>query len=182
MVGSRLPGTVPWARGARGPARGGTAKALASAGLIGLVSGLRSQSGVAAVALTTDSSATGRPGSLLAGRKATAVSVTAALGELVGDKLPRTPSRLAPGGLLPRLALGAFAATLLAARERPGAPALPLLPAAAIGATAAFAGARAGARWRQAAADRGLPDWPAALLEDAATLALAWAACSALSG
>jgi uncharacterized membrane protein len=162
---------------------GGVVNALAGAGLIGVVSGLRSQLGVAAVALTTDRASAARPGSLLAGRRATALTGVAALGELVGDKLPATPSRLSPAALISRLALGAFAAAALTSRGgRPGRPALPLPAALAIGASAAFAGAQAGARWRRAVSERGLPDWPAALAEDATAAALAWAAVSLLPG
>jgi uncharacterized membrane protein len=158
-------------------------KALAGAVLIGVVSGMRSQLGVAAVALTTSSATRSRPGSLLADRRAAAVSATAAAGELVGDKLPRTPSRLGAAGLVPRIALGAFAAAALAARSgRRGRPAIPLPAAAAIGACAAFAGAHTGARWRQEVNGRGFPDWPAAVAEDATAAGLAWAACSLLPG
>ncbi|WP_329129538.1 hypothetical protein OG552_03695 [Streptomyces sp. NBC_01476] len=152
-------------------------KALAGAAIIGVVSGLRSQLGVAAVALTTGPRTTSRPAALLAGRKATAATVTGALGELAADKLPTTPSRLSPAGLVPRIALGAFAAAALTRRSRSG---LPLPAALATGAAAAFAGSHAGACWRRATAGRGLPDWPAALAEDATAVALAWAACSLL--
>ncbi|WNI14361.1 hypothetical protein [Actinacidiphila sp. ITFR-21] len=170
-------------RGGHGKSRAAV-NALMGTGLIGVVSGLRSQLGVAAVALTTDRHrAAARPGALLAGRRAGAVAATAAAGELVGDKLPNTPSRLGPAGLLPRIVLGAFAATALADRAGRGRrTAIPLPAAAAIGAAAAFGGAHAGARWRRAVADRGLPDWPAALAEDAVAAALAWAACALLPG
>jgi uncharacterized membrane protein len=58
--------------------------------------------------------------------------VAAAAGELVVDKLPTTPSRLAPPGLAARLVLGALAAGLFARIRQ-----APCLAAAAIGASSA---------------------------------------------
>lgn len=141
--------------------------------LIGVVSGLRSQLGPAAVALTTDPAERRQPAALLAGPWAAAGTAAAAAGEMIGDKLPRTPSRLSPAGLLPRLAFGAFAAAALNSRRHDG---LPLAVAASVGAAAALGGSYAGARWRRAVRDRGRPDWPAAVAEDACAVALAYAA------
>jgi uncharacterized membrane protein len=97
--------------------------------------------------------------------------LAAAAGELVVDKLPGTPSRLAPRGLVPRLALGALAASLSAQTRQAS-----WLPAAALGASSAVVAARLGhdARARLA---RHAPDLAVALAEDA--LALAAAAASA---
>jgi uncharacterized membrane protein len=71
--------------------------------ILGAASGLRSQLGVAAVVA--------RSGPFLPSmfrepwiRR---LLLAAAAGELVVDKLPGTPSRLAPQGIVPRLALGA---------------------------------------------------------------------------
>ncbi|MGI4758061.1 MAG: DUF4126 family protein [Janthinobacterium lividum] len=89
-----------------------------------------------------------------------------ALGEYVGDKLPNTPSRTAPIGLLGRSAFGAFVGLLLAQ---------PLLlnPAAAIllGIVGALLGTYVGwfARTRSVAALK-VPDWPIAVLEDCLTI------------
>lgn len=89
-----------------------------------------------------------------------------ALGEYVGDKLPTTPSRTAPIGLLGRSAFGAFVGLLLAQ---------PLLlnPAAAIllGIVGALLGTYVGwfARVRSVAALK-VPDWPIAVLEDCLTI------------
>ncbi|MYS24724.1 hypothetical protein GA0115240_16811, partial [Streptomyces sp. DvalAA-14] len=62
-----------WARFRTEDAR----KALAGAVLIGVVSGMRSQLGVAAVALTTDGAGKPRPAPLLADRRVAVASATA---------------------------------------------------------------------------------------------------------
>jgi len=90
----------------------------------------------------------------------------AALGELIADKLPSTPSRLSPAPLAGRVALGALAAGVYAHRQGRSF-ALP----AAVGGAAAFAGSHAGASWRTFAARHDFAV-PAALAEDAATVAL----------
>lgn len=171
----------------------------AAAGLVGAASGLRSMIGLAAVA-ASGPAAPGpvpRPVALLAGRPVRVATAAAALGELVADKLPRTPSRLGAAGLVPRFALGALAAAALATRSLPDAgatgdsgddrggpqprtavPAATLCVTAAVGGGTAVAAAFAGAWWRQQVQQSGLPDWPAALLEDSVAAALAWSACA----
>jgi uncharacterized membrane protein len=98
-----------------------------------------------------------------------AVAGVAALGELVADKLPQTPSRLKPAPLAGRVVLGALAGAEYA-RRRGAGPVVPALAAAA----AALAGSYAGARWRAYAA-RSSFSLPAAVAEDAAAVTLAWA-------
>lgn len=89
-----------------------------------------------------------------------------ALGEYVGDKLPSTPSRTSPIGLLGRSGFGAFVALLLAQ---------PLLlnPVVAIllGIVGALIGTYAGwfARVKSVIALK-CPDWPVAILEDCLTI------------
>ncbi|MFJ2647571.1 hypothetical protein ACIO1C_12675 [Streptomyces sp. NPDC087420] len=141
--------------------------------LVGLVSGLRSQMAVAAVALTTEPGESARPASLFAGVWGKRGAAAGAVGELVADKLPWTPSRLNPAGIVSRMAFGGFAAVALSSREPDGAP--PVL-AAAVGAAASAVGTLAGAYWRRTVAGAGRPDWPAALLEDAAAVLLAYTA------
>ncbi|MCA5892203.1 hypothetical protein LEP48_02420 [Isoptericola sp. NEAU-Y5] len=103
-----------------------------------------------------------------------AVAVLAVVGELVGDTLPTTPSRLEHHGPEGRAVSGAVGGVLLARRR--GAPVPDTLVAAAAGALAGLAGTGLGAAWRSAVARRGWPDLPAALAEDAVALALAaWA-------
>jgi uncharacterized membrane protein len=175
--------------------------ASAGAALIGAACGLRSQIGLAAVAVTARAGREPRPVAVLAGRPGRAVAVTAAVGELVADKLPSTPSRLAAAGLVPRFVLGGLSAAALAARahdadggegagEAEGEPGRPgrlnastarIGLAAAVGGTAAIGAAFAGAWWRRQAGSSGRPDWPAAVIEDAVAVGLAGAAC-ALAG
>ena len=90
-----------------------------------------------------------------------------ALGEYVGDTLPRTPSRTAPGPLGARLVfgglVGAIAATAL------------MEPAAGgviLGLAGALIGAYGGVRLRRAGAARTGRDLPVALAESAIALAL----------
>ena len=97
-----------------------------------------------------------------------------AAGELVGDKLPQTPSRTAAFPLAGRLAFGAGCGMVLAASftdesaRKPSGLAAPAL----LGALGALAGsfAMAWAR-RSLTKGAGLPDPPVALAEDAAGLA-----------
>lgn len=171
-----------------GPALSG--RTLGAAALIGAVSGLRSQLGVASVTATT------APGQLpggtaaLAHPAAKAVSAALAAGELAADKLPSTPDRRTPLGLGPRVVAGAAAAAALASRapaddRAEGAPSpggrppagrrWPEVAAATVlGGLAAVGAAHAGAAWRRALTAGGRPDWPAALAEDAAAIAVAW--------
>lgn len=66
-----------------------------------------------------------------------------------------------------------------AERPAPSSPGPVLLATAgAVGGAAAIAAAFAGARWRRRWSLRGHDDWPAAVLEDLAALALAGAACT----
>ncbi|HEY0168673.1 MAG TPA: hypothetical protein VGB75_16630 [Jatrophihabitans sp.] len=139
--------------------------ALTRAALLGLATGSRSTSGLAALTLTGNSSA-GPLGSPWARRLAR----VAAAGELLGDKLPQAPSRLRPEGLVPRLAFGALAGAVLTHREggSRGRTAL----AASLGLAGAGAGSLLGVSWRQAASRRFGKDLPGALIEDACTAAV----------
>jgi uncharacterized membrane protein len=88
------------------------------------------------------------------------------VGELVGDKLPTTPSRIQQPQLTGRIAAGVLAGGLLA-RQHGRSLVLPAIVAGA----AALAASYAGAAWRAKA-----PGIPPALGEDAAAASLAWAA------
>jgi uncharacterized membrane protein len=139
---------------------------LSRAVLLGLATGGRSTAGLSALALTNPSS-TG----VLGNRWTRRLAGTAAAGELVGDKLPQTPSRLQPSGLVPRLGLGAVTGAALARREggNRGRTAL----AGALGLLGAAAGSRLGVSWRQQATRRFGKDLPGALIEDALWLGVA---------
>lgn len=135
------------------------------AAVIGLAAGARSMTPIAALA-RSDHSGIGALSSPW-GRRLTAV---AALGELVADKLPSTPSRLAPAPFAGRLAAGALAGYALARGHR--APVVvPMLVAAA----ASAAGSYAGAAWRSSAAQHSLAV-PAAVAEDGVAVLLSDAA------
>ncbi len=89
-----------------------------------------------------------------------------AVGELIADKLPRTPSRKAPRGFAARVALGAFTGMTLcvAAQKSPGA-------GAALGGLGAVVGTLGGYEARTRLV-KGLkvPDFVIALLEDAVAI------------
>ncbi|MEO6700490.1 MAG: DUF4126 domain-containing protein [Jatrophihabitantaceae bacterium] len=138
--------------------------------LLGLATGGRSSIGLAALAATADRST----GSVLTGRWAARLAGLAATGELIGDKLPQTPSRLQPAGAVARLALGAVGAGVLAHRD--GNRRAVTLLASALGLAGAAAGTQLGARWRAIASVKFGADLPAALIEDAGCLAAAAAA------
>lgn len=129
---------------------------LVGAALVGAASGLRSQTGLAAVALTTPAVHVSRPVALLSGHRGSVGAATAAVGEIVADKFPGIPSRLSPAGVTSRVLLGA------------------------LGAVASVATTFAGAWWRRAQS-RHRPDWPGAVLEDAVAVGLAWAGCAVAS-
>jgi len=101
----------------------------------------------------------------------------ALVGELVGDKLPATPSRLGAPQLVGRLVAGALGGGALAGVE--GAGPFGVAVGSVVGTAGAFVGSVAGASWRQWAADEGPeqlhPDLRAALVEDAVVLTAAGA-------
>jgi uncharacterized membrane protein len=144
-----------------------TANAVVGAALIGSATGLRSQMGMAVLLTGTP---TARLPALLGHRAVRPIALTAALGELVADKLPSTPARTEARGLVPRIALGGLSAGLLA--RSAGAPAT---VAAAVGAGAATGAAFAGMAARLALAKR-VPPLAAALSEDLVAVTLAVAA------
>jgi uncharacterized membrane protein len=88
------------------------------------------------------------------------------LGELVGDKLPATPSRTSLPPLLGRAASGALVGAAVFASEGRRATI-----GAALGSSAAIAAGLAGERIRALTVEKtGLPDPVVALAEDAAVL------------
>ena len=114
---------------------------------------------------------------LLGGRGGRVLASLALAGELTGDKLPQTPSRLDPPGFAGRLVSGAAGGLGLAMHRtgrsaREAVATVEGVAAMAAGITAAVAGAYLGSMWRRSAPFAS--DLPAALLEDAvvATLAL----------
>lgn len=138
---------------------------LTRAAALGLATGSRSTAGLAALSAST----AGSSGSILTSRWTARLAAVAAAGELVGDKLPRTPSRLQPPSVAARLALGTAGAAILSHRE--GNSRSSTVLAGLLGLAGAGVSTWAGARWRGVAAKRLGRDLPGALAEDAACAA-----------
>jgi uncharacterized membrane protein len=154
--------------------RGTTASAPAAsmllrAAALGAASGSRSTAGVAAVAFTSVPGDQGRLASGLGSSTGRAIAGVAAVGELVADKLPSTPSRLAPPALGGRLLFGGTSAAAVARRDGHD----PVLPAL-VGTAGALAASVLGNRLRATAAQRFGSDKPGAFLEDGLAALLAW--------
>lgn len=114
------------------------------AALLGAATGMRSMTGLAAVALTTPRGARPAWVGRLGGRWGRGLTSLAAAGELLADKSAELPSRLEPPVFGQRFTMGAVNATALAKRE--GArPVLPALLAVA----GVAAGTYLGTRWRR---------------------------------
>jgi uncharacterized membrane protein len=142
---------------------------LALAFLIGVISGLRSFTGPAAVAWGLHLGWLNVSASRLAFMGSTAAVIIFSLlafGELITDKLPSTPNRTSAMGLIGRFVLGGFAGAILATA---GGESLAL--GAILGGIGGIAGAFAGyqARTRIVKALQ-CPDFVIALLEDAVAI------------
>ena len=83
------------------------------AGLLGVVAGLRSQLPTAALAARGLEPSSG-PLAVLGSGGGRRASYLAAVGEIVADKLPVTPSRMDRGPLIGRVVSGAIAGAVLA--------------------------------------------------------------------
>ncbi|WP_420140691.1 DUF4126 domain-containing protein [Sphingomonas sp.] len=145
--------------------------------LIGIVAGLRAMTAPAAVALAAVYGPlvlTGTPLAFLAIAPVAWVLVVLALGELVTDQLPSTPSRTVPVQFGARIIMGAIAGAGI------GAAAGGAVGGAVAGAIGAVIGTFAGAAARARLAASFGRDRPAALIEDAVAivggLLIAWAA------
>jgi uncharacterized membrane protein len=131
--------------------------------LIGIFAGLRAVTPLAATAWALHLGWLHADGMLshLGSSVAVAITTLLALGELAGDKLPTTPSRTAPPGLIARLVTGAIAGGAVAGGM-----------GAAAGAVGAIAGTFGGYQARTGLVRAlGTPDLPIALLEDAIAVA-----------
>jgi uncharacterized membrane protein len=140
-------------------------------GLIGAATGSRSQSGIAALALTQPAGRGRGLSRLLGGDLRRRVYPLAAVGEIVVDKLPKTPSRLEPRGLVARVALGGLAGAMLGQRLDQG-----VVVSSVLGAASATATSYGGARFRREASKKLRRDLPGAVAEDVVALKLAWVA------
>ena len=139
---------------------------------LGTVAGMRSQLPLTLLAGAVQACPRPRnravPFSWLQSPRVLAASSVAAVGEMLGDKLPWTPSRLAPGPLLGRLVFGGAAAAGLAVVL--GGP---VLPTTAMGAAGAAFGAVVGNRARVRLVEAtGIPDPLWAVVEDSIAVLL----------
>jgi uncharacterized membrane protein len=101
-----------------------------------------------------------------------------AVGELIGDKLPMTPNRTAPGPLVARLVFGGLVGAIAATGLHGSAP-----EGIFLGAVSALAGAFLGFYLRQwLVKQKGLPDLAVALVEDLLAISLAIFAISIVTG
>lgn len=143
---------------------------LVCAFVIGVVAGLRSMMAPAVVSWFARTGALGIGGTALAfmGFRYTPIIFTVlALGELVGDKLPKTPSRKTPGPFIGRVITGALSGATI------GAAVQSLVLGLIMGAVGAVVGTLGGAAVRGKLAAAFGRDLPAALLEDTAAIAIA---------
>jgi uncharacterized membrane protein len=136
---------------------------------LGAISGLRSLSGPALVshaASRGDLDLDGTVFAILGSPRIFKALVLMELGELVGDKLPSTPSRTSLPPLLGRAASGALVGAAVFVSEGHRASI-----GAALGSTAAMAAGFAGERLRALTVEKtGLPDPVVAFAEDATVL------------
>lgn len=106
------------------------------------------------------------------------IFIVLALGEYIGDKLPGTPNRTSTFPLVSRIAFGALVGALAATGLHGSA-----LEGSFLGAISAFAGAFLGYSVRQwLTREKGLPDLPVALGEDALALGLTFLAIGIVTG
>ncbi len=139
--------------------------------LLGVVVGCRTMTGPAAVSWAARLGWISLSNTALAFMGSTAapwIWSVLALGEIVNDKLPKTPSRKAAGPFLARAVMGTFCGYAL------GAATGPAIPAAIAGLVGAIAGALGGYEFRMRLAKAIGKDLPAALIEDVIAIAAAW--------
>jgi uncharacterized membrane protein len=138
--------------------------------LVGITSGLRALTGLAAVSWTAHFGILPLDHTWLAflGYAFTPyILPLMAIGELVNDKLPKTPSRLAPPGLITRIVTSALCGLAI------GLSGNRMITGLLAGILGTVAGTFGGAKVRSLLAKTFGRDLPAALLEDAVALGIA---------
>jgi len=141
--------------------------------VLGLACGLRVLVGFAAVswaASSHDLSLQGTWLSFLDHRLTAYILSVLAIGEIINDKLPKTPSRLIPPQFGARVVMGALTGSAI------GLSGGSLVMGALAGIAGSVVGTLAGAKGRALAAKLFGRDLPAALLEDALAILLAFVA------
>jgi uncharacterized membrane protein len=133
--------------------------------LIGVVAGLRCMTPPAAVSWAARLGwlhLEGTPFAFLGSAVTPYILSVLAIGELINDKLPKTPSRKTPVPFAARIVIGAFCGAAI------GAPAQAWIPGAVAGALGGVAGTLGGYEFRSRLVKAtGGKDLPVALLEDA---------------
>ncbi len=142
--------------------------ALLFAALIGIVAGLRAMTPLAVLAwgamlgwINLDGTWAQWIGSIIA----VVILSILAIGELVTDQLPKTPSRKVPAQFVTRMAIGALAGAII------GTPFGHIYSAIGAGIIGAVLGTLGGAEARSWLGKKFGSDLPAALLEDAVAVA-----------
>jgi uncharacterized membrane protein len=136
--------------------------------LIGFFTGLRSLTPTAVTAWATHLGWLKVPSPLsrIGTTTASVIFTLLALLELVTDKLPKTPSRSAPPGLIARIVLGALSGACVASAGEQG-----VVLGAGLGIVGALAGTYGGYQARTRLVNTlGTPDFVIALLEDLVTI------------
>lgn len=131
--------------------------------LLGCIAGLRAMTAPTAVSWAASLGIlklTGTPLAFLGATFTPWIASVIALGELINDKLPNTPSRKVPVQFGGRIAMGGLAGAAV------GLSSGALLPGVVLGAVGAVAGTYGGAAARGALAKAFGRDLPAALIED----------------
>ena len=151
---------------------GSPAEVVLRAALLGVVAGMRSQLPFALLALAArrDEGAAAGDGlaRVLRSKRAAVGFGLSVVGELVGDKLPVTPSRLDPLPLAGRVVFGGVAGAVLA-REAGGNPSLGAVAGGAGSLLGAFGGYQARVALGRAT---GVPDPVWGAVEDAVAVSL----------
>ena len=144
-----------------------TTTALALAFGIGVIAGLRSMTAPAVVSWAAQwkwLDLGQSPLAFLGSTVAAYILAAGAIVELIVDKLPKTPSRTAPPGLIARLVLGGLSGAALCAAAHQS-----LVLGGVLGALGGLAGCFGGYALR-ARLSKALPDLVVALLEDAVAI------------
>jgi uncharacterized membrane protein len=139
---------------------------------IGIIAGLRSMTAPAAASWAANFGwlkVHGTPVAFLGNNVTAYILSVLAIGELVGDKLPRTPSRKTPGPFIGRIFAGALSGGAI------GATGDSWMIGAALGAIGAVIGTLGGAAGRARLTVVFGKDLPAALVEDLIAVAGAFA-------
>lgn len=131
--------------------------------LIGIIAGLRAMMAPAVVSWAAGFGwihVDGTPLNFMAHPVTRWIFAIAAIGELVNDKLPKTPSRKAPPAFIARIVTGALSGATIGASQHAWVSGL------IAGALGAVAGTLGGASFRGILARAIGKDFPAALIED----------------